>query len=246
MQKNSAQSGKRSKPGQKPGQNVFNALTAISGVVVSGRPIEESLDRIASITYEVMNAKACSVMIYDREKQELFVKAAQGACLDLINKISNNNRILLPNDAIKGKKVLTSFDKSRTSHPILPGTREFSDIRSMISAPILYNGEPIGVINTYNGENHDFTDDEKMTMQAIADQAAAAIQLSTLMQEIINAKEALKDRKIIDKAKGILMNQRNMTEDQAYRAMRSKSMDTCKPMKEIAEAVIMTMELKPK
>jgi len=70
--------------------------------------------------------------------------------------------------------------------------------------------------------------------------------LSTLMQEIINAKEALKDRKIIDKAKGILMNQRNMTEDQAYRAMRSKSMDTCKPMKEIAEAVIMTMELKPK
>jgi uroporphyrinogen-III synthase len=233
-----------SKPGgvNKDKQNALNALTAICGVVISGASMEDSLCRIALITSETMNARACSVMAYDSENQKLSVLAAQGA--GARPNIDMNAAASLPGNAIKEKRVVTSAEKG--NEPILPGTKEFSDIKSMISAPLMYKGEPIGVINTYVSEKHSFSEDEKATMRAIADQAAAVIQMARYMKEADEAKEALKTRKIVEKAKGILMRQRYMTEEQAYSAMRSKSMDTGKTIKAVAEAIIMTNEIKGK
>ncbi len=245
MQKNNIQNGKKQNQQQAQAQATLNAFNEICGIVVSGDPIDDSLCRIASIVSEVMNAKGCAVMLYDRERQEFSVKAAQGAFLDLKNRVSMGSGDSICGEAIREKKVVTYRENGKVKRPILPGTPEFADIKSMISAPIMVNGEPIGVINTYRGETHDYSDDEKNAMQAMAGQSAAAIQLSKLMEEIISAKEKLTNRKLIEKAKGILMKQRHMTEAQAYRSMRTKSMETCKPMKEIAEAIIMTMELRP-
>jgi signal transduction protein with GAF and PtsI domain len=228
----------------KQGQNAFNAMTDICGIMVSGSSIDESMGRIASIASGAMNTKACSVMLYDRENQELSVKASQGNVPDLNNKISIKTGSSLSGAAIKEKRIVTTNESGKTGHPILPGTAEFSDIRSMISAPLMYKNEPIGVINAFDSEKRVFTDDEKTTMRAIADQSAAAIQLARFSEEAINAKEALQTRKIIEKAKGILMKQRHLTEEQAYRVMRTKSMDISKSMKEIAEAIILTDEIR--
>jgi transcriptional regulator with GAF, ATPase, and Fis domain len=244
MPKKINQAKKQAKQPEKLKQNAFHALTAICGILVSGTSLEESLARIAAITSETMNAKSCSVMIYDRENQELSVKASTGANQDKKNIISLKSGNSLYGFAMQEKQTMTSGDMAKAGRPILPGTAEFSDISSMISAPMMYGNEPIGVINACGNENHVFTQDEKITMQAIADQSAAAIQLAKFSEEALEAKEALKERKIIDKAKGILMKQRNMSEEQAYRAMRSKSMDSSKPMKEVAEAIILTNEIR--
>jgi len=231
---------------EKSGQNAFNALTDICGIMVSGSSMDESLVRIASIASDAMNTKACSVMLYDRENQELSVKASRGKVPDLHNKISVKTGTSLSGAAIQEKRIITTNDSGKTGHPILPGTAEFSDIKSMISAPLMYKNEPIGVINAFDSEKRIFTDDEKNTMRAIAGQSAAAIQLARFSEEAINAKEALQTRKIIEKAKGILMRRRRLTEEAAYCVMRTKSMDISKSMKEIAEAIILTDEIKPK
>jgi response regulator NasT len=54
----------------------------------------------------------------------------------------------------------------------------------------------------------------------------------------------LEVRKSIERAKGILMQTSGMTEGQAYKAIQRKSMDSCKPMKEVAEAIILALEIK--
>ncbi|MEK7767657.1 MAG: ANTAR domain-containing protein, partial [bacterium] len=56
-------------------------------------------------------------------------------------------------------------------------------------------------------------------------------------------REALESRKVVERAKGILMNQLGLTEDKAFKLIQRKSMDSTKPMREIAEAIILTSEM---
>ncbi|MDR2772857.1 MAG: ANTAR domain-containing protein [Elusimicrobiota bacterium] len=56
--------------------------------------------------------------------------------------------------------------------------------------------------------------------------------------QINNLKKQLDDRKIIEKAKGILMKKFNLSEEEAYKEMRSKSMNSSKPIEEIAKTII--------
>jgi len=66
---------------------------------------------------------------------------------------------------------------------------------------------------------------------------------SRLQDELARAKSDLEDRKSIDRAKGILMNSKNLTEEQAYTAMRSAAMREKKKIGEIARAIITAAEL---
>jgi response regulator NasT len=64
-----------------------------------------------------------------------------------------------------------------------------------------------------------------------------------LRDELARTKATLVERRQIDRAKGILMNQRGITEDEAYKALRKLAMDKSKRLVEIAEQVISVSEL---
>lgn len=63
-----------------------------------------------------------------------------------------------------------------------------------------------------------------------------------LKEENLELKSALQSRKIIEKAKGLLMEKEGLTEDQAFSRLRKISMDKRKSMSEIAEVLIMALE----
>jgi response regulator NasT len=60
-----------------------------------------------------------------------------------------------------------------------------------------------------------------------------------LQEEVGNLQEALETRKKVEKAKGILMQKQGMSEAEAFRKIQKMSMNTRKPMKEVAEAIIL-------
>ncbi len=64
----------------------------------------------------------------------------------------------------------------------------------------------------------------------------------TLEREIADLKETLETRKLVDRAKGILMDSQGLTESEAFRKIQKMSMNTRKPMKDIAEAIILAQE----
>jgi len=66
---------------------------------------------------------------------------------------------------------------------------------------------------------------------------------SRLQSELDEAKGALEERKIIDRAKGILMKAKGLTEEQAYSLMRKTAMNENKKIAEIAQSVITAAEL---
>ncbi|HEV2571959.1 ANTAR domain-containing protein [Methylocella sp. CPCC 101449] len=66
---------------------------------------------------------------------------------------------------------------------------------------------------------------------------------SRLTTELEQAKGALEERKLIDRAKGILMKAKGLTEEEAYALMRKTAMNEHKKIAEIAQAVITASEL---
>lgn len=65
-------------------------------------------------------------------------------------------------------------------------------------------------------------------------------------KNLINMDKKLKERKIIDKAKGLIMKKYNLTEERAYEYIRKKSMDKGVSMARIAQAIIDIIEDKDK
>lgn len=61
---------------------------------------------------------------------------------------------------------------------------------------------------------------------------------SRLQQELAEAKSALEDRKVVERAKGILMKLRNLSEEEAYALMRQTAMNEKKKLVDIAQSVV--------
>jgi len=68
-------------------------------------------------------------------------------------------------------------------------------------------------------------------------------QFETLRSELATTRNQLAERKRIERAKGILMRARNLSEDQAYQALRKQAMDRNKRLIDVAESVIAASEL---
>ena len=64
-----------------------------------------------------------------------------------------------------------------------------------------------------------------------------------LEKEAKDLKEALETRKLVERAKGILMDRHGLSEAEAYRRIQKMSMDNRRPMKEVAEAIILAYEV---
>jgi response regulator NasT len=61
----------------------------------------------------------------------------------------------------------------------------------------------------------------------------------SLHQENSNLKENLASRKLIERAKGLLMEQRKLSEEQAYTLIKKTSMNMRKPMVDVAQAILL-------
>lgn len=64
-----------------------------------------------------------------------------------------------------------------------------------------------------------------------------------LQRELSEAREELADRKVIERAKGILMRARSLSEEEAYRMMRRKAMNEKRRIADIARAVVTAADM---
>ena len=74
----------------------------------------------------------------------------------------------------------------------------------------------------------------------VANQAAICIENTELIVQTRVIQEELETRKLVERAKGILMKRHGLTEEEAFKRIRKTSMDHRKTMREVAEALLLT------
>jgi response regulator NasT len=66
---------------------------------------------------------------------------------------------------------------------------------------------------------------------------------SRLQEELDRTRSALEERKVIDRAKGILMKAKSLTEEDAYTMLRRTAMQQSRKIADVAQSVITAAEL---
>jgi AmiR/NasT family two-component response regulator len=64
-----------------------------------------------------------------------------------------------------------------------------------------------------------------------------------VQQQVTDLQQALETRKLVDRAKGILMDKQGLNEAEAFRKIQKMSMDNRKPMRDVAEAIILAHQV---
>ncbi len=92
-----------------------------------------------------------------------------------------------------------------------------------------------------NGSGHG-TELEKSILDMVRDQAR---QLQTMTEELEAARASLNERKVIERAKGLLMAHRRLTEDEAHKTMRQMAMNQNRRLIDVANAVLAMADVLP-
>lgn len=220
----------------------IETLTEISQSIVSGRYLQDVLNIVVSLTAEMMGSKICSIMVLEKNQQELRIIATQSLSQEYTKKGNVKVGQSISGKVVLEKKPITVLDVTAEESYAFKDIARKEGLVSMLAVPMMLKGRVLGVLNIYTAEKHVFTGSEIKILQTVANQAAIGIENEKLTEETLLAKDALETRKLIDRAKGIMMHKFKMSEDTAYKTIHKKSMDTRKSMKEVAEAIILAME----
>ena len=225
-------------------RDYLKTINKISRAIVSDLYLEDILKLIVTLTANVMKAKVCNVWLIDEKKQEFNIKATQSMHQEYLNK-----RTIKLNEGIVGlvakeKKPKIIFDVLKEERYKEKKLARKEGLVSMASIPMMVKDKVIGVLNVYTNKPYEFTKAEISLLSTIANQAAVAIEKTELIVRTKIIQEELDTRKKTERAKGILMEEKNINESEAFSLIRKSSMDKRISMKEIAEAIILSYEIR--
>lgn len=224
----------------------IKAITEISKAITSDRYLEDILKLIVMVTAKVTEVDICSLwLVEEGEKgKRARLKATQAIDPDYVQ-----DRVLDMNEGVVG--FVVSKNKPLIIADVLKEPR-FKEkemakklgLVSMLSVPMhVKEDKVIGVLNCFTTKPHNFSEIELNLTTTVANQAAVAIFNTELMVKTKVIQEELEVRKLVERAKDVLMRQRNMGGEQAYRWIQKRSMDLRKSMRQISEAILLSNEL---
>lgn len=225
----------------------IKVLQKITEVISSARDLEEILDEIIKLVRQIAKADSCFLYLLNQEKRELVLRASQNPHLKDLGRVTLKIGEGITGWAAKERKPVAvsqkAYNDSRfKSFPVLSEDR----FEAFLAVPINFKNKVVGAINVQHKKPKKHTKEEIGLIQMIGQQVGGAIENARLLTEVAVLKENLETRKLVEKAKGILMKEFNLSEEGAYRLMHRKSMNSRKPMRQIAEAVLLSHELKLK
>ena len=218
-------------------------LSQVSETVASSRLIEDVLQLLVTMTAQMMNSKICSIMLLDESTGDLRIEATQSLSEQYRRKPNLKIGQSVSGRAVQERRPIIVGDVTKEQEYMYPDMAKKEGLSSLLSVPMMVREKAVGVINSYTSVPHAFTSEEVKLLQAIANQAAIAIEHTKLLEKSFEMQEALAVRKLLERAKGYLMRSKKLSEEEAFKLIQRQSMDLRKSMREIAEAVLLAGEL---
>ncbi len=224
----------------------IKALTDISGAITSDLFLEDILKLIVMVTAKVTGVEICSLWIIDESKKapQIRLKATQSISPDYIKDRALDLTEGVVGHVVTHKKPLILKDVLKSKRFKEKEMAKKLGLVSMVSLPLITKEEKVvGVLNCFTAKPHDFSATEVNLLRAVANQSAVAIVNTELMVKTRVIQEELEARKKIEQAKEILMTNRQLSGEDAYKWLRKRSMDSRKSIREVAEAIILSNEI---
>jgi GAF domain-containing protein len=224
-------------------RHVLHTLNGLGRELVSNTDTEEMLRKIIAAGIALLPLTVCSLWRRGAAQapDSLRLEVARGADsrrpfpgrLTLTGSISGHAMVTCRRQVVVDLATETASVESAMAlqHGLV----------SLLCVPIISEGhEPDGILQCYTAVRHLFSGLEIQVAEALARQIGIVWHMAGMSGEAVRLKEELKTRKRVDRAKEILMDQRDLTAEEAYRWIQKRSMDTRRSMRAVAETIILS------
>lgn len=234
-----------------PSTSQVALLHRISNIVSSEISLDEMLGEIVGLTVQVTACDACLVYLIEHESNEMVLRASQ-----MPHQADLGNIRLKMGEGVTGwvaeHRSVVALPRSAAADTRFKAFQALVEdtYEALLSVPLVSSGEVIGVINVHHRAAHEHTADEIALLTFVGEQMGGAISKSLLeeenarlLEETQEMKRQLETRKLVERAKGILQYRQGLTEEEAYLRLRNESRRLRRPMRELAEAIILAEDL---
>jgi len=223
----------------------IKALMDISRAITSDLYLEDILKLIVMVTAKVTGVEICSLWLIDdtTTPKKIRLKATQSINPDYVKDRSLNMEEGVVGLVATHKRPLIIKNVLKEPRFKEKDMAKKLGLASMVSVPLQIKDEKvIGVLNCFTAKPHEFSETEVNLITTVANQAAAAIINTELMVKTKVIQEELETRKLVERAKEVLMRRRKMNGNDAFRWIQKKSMDSRKSLRLVAEAILLSEE----
>ncbi|MEG9435118.1 uroporphyrinogen-III synthase [Edaphobacter sp. HDX4] len=229
--------------GFRDGLQQIDFLHEISSRIAAADSLHLVLDRIVIFISSMIPCDSC--FIYVLEGDNLVMRASKNPHADLVDNVG------LP----IGQGVTGWVAKHR--QPVALASGASNDVRfkafknipedhfeAMLCTPIICAGRVVGVITLQHRLSYKHGTNEVRLLSTLGYLVGAEIERARLESENSQLANRLETRKAVDKAKSILQRDLALSEDGAYQMMHRESRQRRKSMREIADAILLSEELR--
>ena len=226
---------------QAPWFTIINLLSDL--VVFNHYDFNEFLQKLIKVVNQVIPVDSCLIYFYDRDHKELILVGSKKRHDELLGHITMRKGEGITGWVVEHSKTV-ALKKEAYKDPRFKFFKELPEdkFEGFLSVPILDESGVVGVINLQSKLPYSFSNTQVQSLEAIVKIISAAFAKITLERKIGRLEDKLKERQIVEEAKGILMKVRSLSENDAYHFLRKEAMTKRKTIKEIAEAVILVLK----
>jgi GAF domain-containing protein len=178
--------------------NYETLLKVTHGVVMSRDPEEVALLIVESVTH-ALEAKGSALLLFNRKTNELEVAASMGLSKQYLNKGPLSAMRSIARSLKEGPVAI--YDVNDDPRIQYPAETKREGISSILSVPIIVREKPIGALRVYSAEPWEATLEDVNFVQALAQIAGMALEMSRLYKGMKDSIEILKSKRPTKTAK---------------------------------------------
>jgi uroporphyrinogen-III synthase len=228
------------KPGPLPRES--SKVADLQGVVsrmTAAVPFGDLLKEVVEFATSVVKCDSC--FVYVLEGNELVLSASRNSHPEAIGRLKLNLGQGITGWVAKHRQPVV-VSQNACGDPRFQLFNELPEDRfeSFLSVPLLSRGRVKGVINLQNRAPHHYTHDEITLLSTIGVLVGGEVDMARLEKENSDLSHRLEVRKLVERAKGILQQDLNIAEQEAYLMLQRQSQQRRLSMKDIAQAVVLS------
>jgi uroporphyrinogen-III synthase len=226
---------------QDPSAREGTDVTYLHGVVsrMTGEvPFAAVLDEVVEFATSVIRCDSC--LIYILEGDELILRASRNSHPEVVDRLKLKLGQGITGWVAKHRQPVV-VSQNACGDPRFQLFNELPEDRfeSFLSVPLLSRGRVVGVINLQNRAPHRYSHHEIMLLSTIGLLVGAEVEMARLEKENLELADRLEVRKVVERAKGILQQDLQIGEEEAYLMLQRQSQQRRLSMKAIAQAVVL-------
>ena len=229
--------------GFRDGLAQIDFLHEISSRIAAADSLHLVLDRIVTFISNMIPCDSC--FIYVLEGDNLVMRASKNPHADLVDHMGIQIGQGVTGWVAKHQQPV-AIASGASNDPRFKAFRNLPEdhFEAMLCTPIMCAGRVVGVINLQHRLSYRHTTNEVRLLSTLGHLIGAEIERARLEVENSQLANRLETRKAVDRAKSILQKDLSLSEDEAYQMMHRESRQRRKSMREIADAILLSEELR--